>query len=252
MNYQHIIAVIPARMASTRLPGKPLADIQGLPMIEHVRRRAQLCDIFDDVLVATCDREIFDTVSSFGGSVVMTSESHDRCTDRVAEAVRHRNADIVVNVQGDEPLIEPEHLEAVVRPLKQDSSLQCANLIAKITENESKSPDVVKTVFDKNHNALYFSREPIPSRKKTNKEDVRYFRQLGIIAFRGDFLDDFLCLPPTPLEEIESCDMMRAVEHGVKLRLVEIDFKAFGVDTKQDLSAANEAMASDLLFQNYR
>lgn len=251
MRKGRVIAVIPARMASTRFPGKPLADIMGLPMIEHVRRRVEMSLVFDEVLVATCDQEIIDSVTSHGGKAVMTSEKHERCTDRVSEAVQNLEADIVVNVQGDEPLLVPEHLEALVAPMQVNESLTCVNLIAEISEGMAPSPNIVKVVFDKNHRALYFSREAIPSKKKSSDLPVRFFRQLGIIAFRRDFLDTFLMLSPTPLETIESCDMMRVVEHGIEVRVVEINFDKFGVDTEEDLERANEAMRTDPLFKKY-
>lgn len=246
-----IVAVIPARMASSRLPGKPLAEIAGLPMIEHVRRRAELCQCIDQVIVATCDREIFDLVNNYGGEAVMTSDQHERCTDRVAEAIENQDADIVVNVQGDEPLLIPDHLDALVQPLLDDKSLECTNLISEIPEEMASSPNLVKVVFDNQRRALYFSREAIPSRKKSGSLPIRFFRQLGIIAFRRPFLGRFLALPPTPLEGIESCDMMRAVEHGIEVRTIEVDFEKFGVDTPEDLKVANLAMASDPLVNSY-
>lgn len=246
------IAVVPARMASSRLPGKPLAEILGLPMIEHVRRRVELCKLLDESLVATCDQEIIDAVKAHGGRAVMTSEKHERCTDRVAEAVADLACDIVVNVQGDEPLLQPDHLEALVKPLLDEPELKCTNLIAEIPEDMAPSPNLVKIVFDRNDRALYFSREAIPSKKKSGDLPVRFFRQLGIIAFRREFLDTFLALPPTPLEAIESCDMMRAVEHGIEVRVVPVKFDKFGVDTPDDLERAAEAMASDPLFESYR
>lgn len=245
------IAVIPARMASSRLPGKPLAKILGLPMIEHVRRRTQLCTSIDHVIVATCDQEIFDTVKQFGGDVVMTSDQHERCTDRVAEAVQGYDAEIVVNVQGDEPLLVPDHLEALIRPLLEYSSFDCTNLIAQIPEEMADSPNLVKVVFDNNHRALYFSREAIPSKKKSADLPINFYRQLGIIAFRRPFLSKFLALDPTPLEAIESCDMMRAVEHGIEVRTIEVEFQKFGVDTQDDLEKANLDMVHDSFVKKY-
>lgn len=247
-----ILAVIPARMASSRFPGKPIAEIAGLPMIEHVRRRTLLCSAIDQVIVATCDREICDLVEKNGGMAVMTSHRHERCTDRVAEAVKHLQADVVVNVQGDEPLVMPSHLEALIEPLLCDDSLNCSNLIAKIPEEMASNSNLVKVVFDNNHRALYFSREPIPSKRKSGNLPIDFFRQLGIIAFRRTFLDDFLSLSPTPLEAIESCDMMRAVEHGIEIRLIEVNFDKFGVDTPQDLKLADLAMQTDSLLAKYR
>src|SRR5262245_32099979 len=152
-----VAAVIPARMASTRFPGKPLANILGLPMIEHVRRRVALSGLFSTVAVATCDAEIMDAVQGHGGKAVLTSSAHERCTDRVAEASASLEADVIVNVQGDEPLVRPEMLELLVRPLFSDSSLLCTNLMSEIvTEKEMNDRNVIKTVFDNALNALYF------------------------------------------------------------------------------------------------
>ena len=247
-----IVAVIPARMASSRFPGKPIAEIAGLPMIEHVRRRTLLCSAIDQVVVATCDREIFELVEKNGGKAVMTSDRHERCTDRVAEAVRNLQADIIVNVQGDEPLLMPDHLEALIAPLISDKLLPCSNLTSRIPAEMAPNPNLVKVVFDNQHRALYFSREPIPSTRKSGDLPIHYFRQLGIIAFRRSFLHQFLDLSPTPLEAIESCDMMRAVEHGIEVRLIEVDFDKFGVDTPEDLKLADFAMQTDPLLELYR
>src|SRR5438093_2435756 len=216
-----VAAVIPARMASTRFPGKPLADILGLPMIEHVRRRVELSGLFSTVAVATCDDQIMESVQSHGGKAVLTSSAHERCTDRVAEASALLDADIVVNVQGDEPLVRPEMFELLVKPLLSNSDLLCTNLMSEIVrEDELNDRNVVKTVFDKSLNALYFSRSPIPSVQQRPSQRVLSYKQLGIIAFRKGFLLRFAALPPTPLEIAESVDMLRAVEHGFTVRMV--------------------------------
>ena len=251
MSKPKVIGVIPARMASSRMPGKPLADILGLPMIEHVRRRVELCKLITHTVVATCDQEIIDVVKSFGGAAVMTSDKHERCTDRVAEAVQEIDSGIIVNIQGDEPLLQPDDLEALIVPLLEDSSMDCTNLIAPILAKESHDPNVVKTVFDSQHRALYFSREAIPSVKKAGKLEIPYFRQLGIIAFRKSFLDVFTRLTSTPLEEIESVDMMRAIEHGFEVRVIPAKSAGFGVDTPEDLQNATKAMKKDGYLSRY-
>lgn len=248
-----IIAIIPARMAATRFPGKPLADILGLPMIEHVRRRVLLSPLLHEVVVATCDREIFDAVEGYGGLAVMTAPTHERCTDRVAEAALSMEADIVINVQGDEPLVQPAMLEELLPPLMAESDLPCTNLMAEIrSEEEFQSSNIVKTVCDLKGNVLYFSREPIPSVRKAVGIFFKKFKQLGVIAFRRDFLQRFFALPPTPLEQVESVDMLRAVEHGFKVRMVETSFQVVGVDTPEDLVRAKKLMESDPLFPSYR
>lgn len=251
MNTRRIAVVIPARMASTRFPGKPLAPILGLPMIEHVRRRVQLSKVVDEVLVATCDEEIAAVIRQFGGKAVMTASTHERCTDRVAEAAANIDADVIVNVQGDEPFIRPDLIDRLVEPMLADPNLTCTNLIAEIAESEAPNPNLVKTVFDLRGNALYFSREPIPSRKKAGNLPIRYFKQLGIISFRKDFLKRYESLPPTPCEMIESVDMMRLVEHGFQVKVIPVNFSGIGVDTPQDLENANQMMRLNPLVGQY-
>lgn len=247
-----IIAIIPARMASTRFPGKPLADICGLPMIEHVRRRVLLSPSVKEAVVATCDNEIYDVVTNNGGKAVMTSSSHERCTDRVAEASKEVKSDIVINVQGDEPMVNPVMLELLIKPLIINEKLYCSNLMTEIEDDlEFVSPDTVKTVFDTRYNALYFSREPIPSLKKWTGQAVKRYKQLGIIAFRTDFLNRFASLPQTPLEIAESVDMMRAIEHGYKVRMVLSPFNVYGVDTHADLKYVVGLMQNDQLLNSY-
>jgi 3-deoxy-manno-octulosonate cytidylyltransferase (CMP-KDO synthetase) len=247
-----VLAVVPARMASTRFPGKPLAMIAGLPMVEHVRRRVKLCTLVDDVVVATCDREIFEATQAYGGRAVMTASTHERCTDRVAEAAAHETADIIVNVQGDEPLLSPGMLDAVIGPMLENPELSCANLISPIAEEEGDNPNLVKVTFDRQWHALYYSREAIPSRKKANKLPIQRYKQLGIIAFRNEFLKIYPQLAPTPLEEIESVDMLRLLEHGYQIKFVPVTSNSIGVDTPQDLEKATEMMRADPWLQHYQ
>jgi 3-deoxy-manno-octulosonate cytidylyltransferase (CMP-KDO synthetase) len=247
-----VLAVIPARMASSRFPGKPLASILGLPMVEHVRRRVSLCPLIHDVVVATCDPEILEAVTACGGKAVMTASTHERGTDRIAEAARSIPCDIVLNVQGDEPLVRPEMFEPLLAPLLNEPGVLCTNLVTEIVaEEEFESTDVVKTVFDTRGNVIYFSREPIPSRSKAGRMAFKKYKQLGIIAFRSDVLQRFATLPPTPLEKIESVDMMRLIEHGYPIRIVETRFQSIGVDTPADLAQAIETMKKDPLFPSY-
>lgn len=247
-----IVAIIPARMAASRFPNKPLALILGLPMIEHVRRRVSMSDILDEVIVATCDEEIRKVVESAGGTVIMTADTYERCTDRIAEAARKINADIVINVQGDEPLIMPEMLDDLVRPLIEDDSLPSTNLVARISDNEEfDSPNAPKVVVNLAGDILYISREPIPSRRKALGGNFKKLKQLGIIAFRSDFLQTFSNLEPTPLEMIESVDMMRAIEHGYRVRMVETDGRLIGVDIPDDIQGVEESLRSDPLLQQY-
>jgi len=247
-----IIAIIPARMGAVRFPGKPLAPIFGLPMIEHVRRRVMKCKLLDETVVATCDIEIKHVVEKAGGKVIMTSDRHVRCTDRIAEAAASLDADIIVNVQGDEPLIIPEMISAVVQPLINDSDLPSANLVTRIvSDREFNDPNAPKVVINKFRDLLYISREPIPSKKKTDNENYLKLKQLGIIAFRKDFLQTFTGLEPTPLEIIESVDMNRAVEHGYRVRIIEVKGRMIGVDVPEDIKYVEEVLSTDLLVKEY-
>jgi len=247
-----VIAIIPARMAASRFPGKPLAPILGLPMIEHVRRRVSMCDALDEVIVATCDEDIKNVVEAAGGRVIMTSDTHERCTDRIAEAATKVNADIVINVQGDEPLVMPEMMNEVTRPLPDDKELPSVNLVTRITDTEEfENPNAPKVVTNCFGDLLYISREPIPSRKKADSDDYIKLKQLGIIAFRTDFLQVFTRLDPTPLEIIESVDMMRAIEHGYRVKIVETKGKLIGVDIPEDIKRVEKVLASDPLVKKY-
>lgn len=247
-----VIGIIPARMASTRFPGKPLAPILGLPMIEHVRRRASLAASMDEVVVASCDQEVLDVVRSAGGQAVPTSPTHERCTDRVAEAARRFKAEIVVNVQGDEPCLLPPMIEAAIEPLRSDPAVVCVNLMTPLTREEDwMSPNTVKVVVNLKSDALYFSREPIPSRAKAPDGASPVYRQVCILAFRSEFLQQFAQLPPTPLERIESVDMMRVLEHGYAVRMVPVSGEMVSVDVPEDLARAERWLASDPLVERY-
>jgi len=243
-----IIAIIPARLDSKRLPGKPLANICGIPMVEHVRQRTKLSKIFSDVIVATCDKDIYNLVNNNGGHAVMTSKKHKRCTDRIAEAAKFIDADIIVNVQGDEPLLNPNMFEPLVDPLLMDNDLECVNLMALASDIDYNNEGVVKVTVDNNFNALYFSREPIPSQSHSSSIKVDKYKQLGIIAFRRDFLIEFSELKPTPLEVTESVDMLRVLEYGYRIKMVLTSFNSIGVDTKKDLLKATEMMENDIFF----
>jgi 3-deoxy-manno-octulosonate cytidylyltransferase (CMP-KDO synthetase) len=249
-----VVAIIPARMASTRFPGKPLKTIWDISMIEHVRRRVCLCSFLDDVIVATCDREIADEVSRFGGKIIMTSPEHPCCVDRVAEAARSVDADIIINVQGDMPFVHPDSLEQLVCPLQNDHDLLFSDMMGPIFDDaEVNSSNVVKVVVDKFNNALYYSRETIPSSRKASQgSNIARYKQFGINAFRRDALKFFLNSPRTLLEEIESVDMLRPLENGFKIRMISSLYPVIGVDTPQDLEAARKLMVKDSFFPRYR
>lgn len=247
-----VAAIIPARMAATRFPGKPLIPIMGLPMIEHVRRRVALCEDLDEVIVATCDKEIKITVEGYGGKVVMTADTHERCTDRVAEAAKIIKADIYINVQGDEPLVLPEMMHDAVKPFESENDLPCVNLVTPITDmKEFENPNAIKVVTDRENNALYMSREPIPSRTKYDSLSFPKIKQLGVIAFRSDFLQCFSKLPQTPLEAVESIDMLRAIEHGHVVKTVMTKGRMIGVDLPEDVERVEEILSKDKLLERY-
>jgi 3-deoxy-manno-octulosonate cytidylyltransferase (CMP-KDO synthetase) len=247
-----IIAIIPARMASSRFPGKPLGSILGLSMIEHVRRRTLLCALLDEVIVTTCDKVIADEVIRFGGKAVMTSDKHQSCVDRIAEAAKNLKADIIINVQGDMPLLQPETLSDLVAPLLIENKLEFTDMMGSIeNDQEMNNPNVVKVVVDIFNNALYYSREPIPSFQKINSGKAKRFKQFGINAFRRESLATFIGLPRTPLEKIESVDMLRLLENGHKVRMVSSSYPVVGVDTPEDLLQAEEKMKNDQVCFNY-
>ncbi len=239
-----VVALIPARMASSRFPGKPLALIAGLPMIEHVRRRVLLSDAVDEVIVATCDQDIMDAVTGFGGRAVMTRDDHERCTDRIEEAARDLDMDIAVLVQGDEPLFDPDLLPALVRPLLDDPELPCSNIITLIqAEAEMQDKDVVKAVLDEAGGIMCFSRSPIPFHQ-SGPGCARY-RQTGIAAFRKDFLHAFAALPPTALEVAESVDFLRILGHRQRIKAVIHHHTMPGVDRPRDVANVEAQLLSD-------
>jgi 3-deoxy-manno-octulosonate cytidylyltransferase (CMP-KDO synthetase) len=254
----NIIGIIPARMASTRFPDKPMAKILGIPMIGHVYYRSSMCKLLNDVWVATCDPEIFDYVRSAGGKAVMTADTHERASDRAAEAMTKieqetgKKIDIVVMIQGDEPMLFPEMIDLAVKPMIDDTSIDIVNLMGKIkTREEQEDPNTVKVVVDLQGFALYYSREPIPSWKK-GATNVPMLKQVPIIPFKRDFLLKFNHLSPTPLEIVESVDMMRVLEHGYKVKMVLEEFETYGVDTPEDLMKVECIMKNDRLVSEYR
>ncbi|MFL2601068.1 MAG: 3-deoxy-manno-octulosonate cytidylyltransferase [Flavobacteriaceae bacterium] len=253
----NIIGIIPARLSSSRLPNKPLADILGVPMIGHVYFRSKMSEILNEVYVATCDKEIFDYIEGIGGQAIMTSESHERASERTAEALVKIEKkikikiDIVVMIQGDEPMITPKMISASVSPLLKEQELNISNLMEYMeTIEEHEDPAEVKVVVNKKQNAIYFSREPIPSRKK-GMNDFPMLKQVCIIPFRRDFLIEYNKMEQTPLEIIESVDMNRLIENEIPIRMVLIDEITFSVDTNSDLAKVNRIMKGDKLRQKY-
>jgi len=222
-------------------------------MIEHVYRRTLLCKNLAEVYLATCDQEIVDATEGFGGRAIWTSSRHERASDRVAEVASKVAADIYVLVQGDEPLILPEMIEASLQPLLEDESVVCTNIAVPIrSEDEFIDPNTIKLVMDGNGRALYFSREPIPARYRLKFGGIPAYKQVCVIPFRRRFLLEYAQLTPTPLEIAESIDMLRAIEHGYQIHLVKMDKVVQSVDTPEDLVKVDALMSVDPLFESYR
>jgi 3-deoxy-manno-octulosonate cytidylyltransferase (CMP-KDO synthetase) len=240
-------------MGSSRFPGKPLAPILGLPMIEHVYRRTSLCQALSDVFVATCDQEIFESVEAFGGRAIMTSPTHARASDRVAEAAVDLDCDVVVMVQGDEPMTHPQMIEESLGPFfGNDPEIVCVNLTARIaSQQELEDPNTIKVVMDREGYALYMSREPIPTRQIQDFKQIPAFKQVCIIPFAAQALQEFSRLKPTPLEVAESVDMMRFIEHGHKVKMVETSFSTHAVDHPPDIELVEGLLRQDPLTKKY-
>jgi 3-deoxy-manno-octulosonate cytidylyltransferase (CMP-KDO synthetase) len=239
-----VVVVIPARYQSTRFPGKPLADLAGRPMIEHVYQRAAGARLVDRVVVATDDERIAAAVAGFGGEVRMTKPTHHSGSDRIAEVVAGLSCDIVVNVQGDLPLLEPGMIAQVVEPFEHDPTLPMATLARPIRNPQDFSnPNVVKVVRNREGEALYFSRAPIPYARHSGTT-LPAFKHFGLYAYRREFLLRLTTLPPTPLEIAESLEQLRALEHGYRIRVVETTYDSIEVDTPEDLERARQSLAA--------
>jgi 3-deoxy-manno-octulosonate cytidylyltransferase (CMP-KDO synthetase) len=240
----HTIVVIPARFGSTRFPGKPLADIDGCPMIEHVYRRATRATTVSRVIVATDDLRIARTVIGFGGEAKLTRSDHQSGTDRLAEVAANLDCDIVVNVQGDEPLIDPGSIDEAVAPFA-DPTVLITTLYRRITDPaELRNPNIVKVVVDRGGFALYFSRAPIPHVRDPRGGWPPMYRHVGLYAYRRSALMVLASLDPTPLERAESLEQLRALEHGIRIKTVETAYDSFGVDTPADLEEVRRLLAT--------
>ncbi|MBN1664594.1 MAG: 3-deoxy-manno-octulosonate cytidylyltransferase [Deltaproteobacteria bacterium] len=237
------VCIIPSRYPSSRFPGKPLADILGKPMIQHVYERVMRAKTVSYCAVATDDERIAAAVRQFGGNAIMTSERHRSGTDRIAEAVsglKLIDSDIVVNIQGDQPVFDPSQIDEVAAPLLQDPSIPMSTLIYKIVrEEEITHPNAVKVVFDHDHFALYFSRATIPF-VRDGENTTDYYKHHGIYAYRKDFLDAFTRLPEGILEKLEALEQLRALEYGYKIKVVETIHDSIEVDTPQELARVRE------------
>jgi len=248
------ICVIPARYGSTRFPGKPLAFLKNKPIIQHVYERAKSSKMIDEVFVATDDSRILHTVESFGGKAIMTSSKHPSGTDRIAEAVDKllkegynlQESSIVINLQGDEPLIKKEMIDQLIDLMKNEND--SIGTLAKRIEKEDDffNPNIVKVVFDKNGYALYFSRSPIPfDREKFIKgfsKNNFMYKHIGIYGYNVRILKNFVGLPMSRLEEIESLEQLRALENGIKIKVGLTEYDSFGIDTPEDLEVAEKCL----------
>lgn len=249
-----VVVGIPARMGSSRFPGKPLCDIAGKTMIEHCYIRCALSKYTTSLFVATCDDEIKDEVESFGGEVIMTDSNIQRPGLRVAEAAESLGLDdddIVVVVQGDEPMVHPDMIDLAIQPLLDDESIFVSNLVKELNIVEWRDPGEIKVVCDLNMNALYFSRAPIPSIDHQEKP-AKAWKQVCIMPFRWHFMKKFNHqLKPTPLELQESIEMLRAIQHGYKVRMVPSPYISKSVDTEADRILVEKLMLQDSLFKQY-
>jgi len=246
MSLGKVVVVIPARYRATRLPGKPLVSLAGKPMIQRVFERAKLAKTTHQVIVATDDQRILRVVEAFGGEARMTRPDHRTGTERVAEVAAHVEGDVFVNVQGDEPLLDPTAVDTAVSALLEDPPATVATVATPIrTPADIMDPNVVKTVLDFDDNALYFSRAPIPwVRDSTSPVVVRHLKHLGLYVFQRDALLDYPTLPQGELERIEQLEQLRWMENGVKIRVAEVEHDAVSVDTPEDVARVEKLLQS--------
>jgi 3-deoxy-manno-octulosonate cytidylyltransferase (CMP-KDO synthetase) len=240
------VGVIPARWGSTRFEGKVLKDLCGKPVLQHVYERAKKARTLDDVIIAVDDERVMRAVEAFGGKAVFTSKSHTTGSDRIAEVVNAMDVKVVVNIQGDEPLINPLVIDELVRAIQHDPTVSMATVVKKsYSEDEFNSRDVVKAVLDSKNFALYFSRSPIPSQLSPRQPDHFFYKHLGIYAYTKDFLFTFKKQPASYLEAHEKLEQLRAVENGYRIKAIETKFETVGVDTPADLELARVLMQKE-------
>ncbi|HEX4771296.1 MAG TPA: 3-deoxy-manno-octulosonate cytidylyltransferase [Bryobacteraceae bacterium] len=241
-----ILGVVPARFASSRFPGKALALLAGKPMVQHVYERAKMCRYLSDVLVATDDERIADAVRRFDGRVRLTLPDHPTGTDRLAEVASSETASLYVNIQGDEPLIDPEAVDASVLSVLADDEVAMGTLKKRIVEpDEITNPNVVKVVSNLLNDAIYFSRSPIPFERDAYTGASIYFKHIGVYVYRRDFLLQYPDLKVGPLEQSERLEQLRALENGYRIRVVETDYESIGVDTPGDLERVNRLFVAE-------
>ena len=240
------VGIIPARFKSSRFPGKPLIDILGKPMIQRVYEQATKAKKLDRVIVATDDDRIFSAVESFGGEVILTSDKPNNGTERIAEIAATIDCSLVVNIQGDEPLIEPTIIDKLVILMLDDKQAVVGTLVKKISDiNELKSPNIPKVILDKDFNAIYFSRSPIPyCRDNLNLDNwlmiTDYYKHIGIYIYKRNFLLDLINLAPSKLEQAEQLEQLRILENGFKIKVILTEFDSIGVDVPQDVKKVEQ------------
>ena len=238
-----VVGLIPARYASKRFPGKALVDLLGKPLLQHVVERSSQARTLSEVIVATDDARIADSVRGFGGKVQMTSPAHPSGTDRIAEVARDVACDLVVNIQGDEPLIDPADIDAAAAPLLADCTIPMGTLACPLVLEQAGDPNAVKVVVGMDGFALYFSRAPIPYLRDGHGGGASpYLLHIGLYVYRREVLLRLAGLPPTPLEERERLEQLRALEHGIRIRVVQTDKPSLGVDTPEDLERVRRMM----------
>lgn len=238
----NVLGVIPARYQSTRLPGKPLLMIGTKPMIHWVYEAAKTATLIDELVVATDDRRIYDTVTGFGGRAELTSAQHPTGTDRLAEVARRYQTELVINIQGDEPLIRGEVIDSIIKPLLENRDLPVSTAKVRLVDGEEiNDASVVKVVTDVNDDALYFSRSPIPYPRKP--EQAVYWKHIGLYGYRKDFLLKYVDLPQSGLELAESLEQLRILANGYRIRVVEVEEDSVGVDTPADLERVRALLA---------
>ena len=242
-----ILGVIPARFSSTRFPGKVLAQIAGKTMLQHVYERASLSTYLTSILIATDDDRVYSAAKNFGARVRMTRPDHLSGTDRVAEAASAGDAEIVVNIQGDEPLIDPAAIDAAILPMVHEPELVMGTLKKRIEDaREITDPNVVKVVTDRAGDAIYFSRCPIPFEREKSV-DTPYFKHIGLYVYQREFLLAYSALPVGPLETAERLEQLRALENGFRIRVVETEYESLGVDTPDDLERVSRLFDASIL-----
>ncbi len=242
-------AIIPARYASTRFPGKPLVQIAGKPLVQWVYERVSKAKNINRIIVATDDQRIFRAVRSWGGEVVMTSSRHQTGSDRIAEVAKKLKEEIIVNVQGDEPLIRPKLIDSLVDALKKNKTTPVVTTCCAIeSKEELSSPNVVKVIFDLHGRALYFSRYCLPFVRDTNMDAVVHYKHMGIYAYQRDFLLKYIKLKPTRLESLEKLEQLRILEHGYSIQIVMTKFDSIGVDTPEDITRVEKLLQNGVKY----